>query len=109
VIGSGGILAELIADTASLLLPTTRQSVQEALMSLEVGRLLTGFRGAPAGDIPAAVDAILAVADFATENAATLCDLDVNPLIVLRAGEGVVAADALLRIDKPSGSDQALG
>jgi succinyl-CoA synthetase beta subunit len=98
VIGSGGILAELVADTASLLLPTTRESVQNALMSLKVAHLLTGFRGSPAGDIPAAIDAILAVADFATENAATLCGLDVNPLIILRAGEGVVAADALIRM-----------
>jgi acyl-CoA synthetase (NDP forming) len=101
VIGSGGTLAELVADTASLLLPATRQSVQEALMSLKVGHLLTGFRGAPAGDIPAAVDAILAVADFATKNAATLCELDVNPLIILRAGKGVVAADALIRMGNP--------
>ena len=106
VIGSGGILAELIADSASLLLPVTRESAQVALLSLEVGRLLTGFRGAPAGDIPAAVDAMLAIANFATENAATLCELDVNPLIVLRAGEGVVAADALLRMADPPGPDQ---
>jgi succinyl-CoA synthetase beta subunit len=76
-------------------------------MSLAVGRLLTGYRGAPAGDIPAALDAILVVADFATENAATLCDLDVNPLIVLRAGDGVVAADALIRIAEPPGPDQS--
>ena len=103
MIGSGGILAELVADTASLLLPVTRQSVQEALMSLKVGRLLTGFRGAPAGDIAAAVEAILAVADFARENAAALCELDVNPLLVLRAGEGAIAADALIRIGDPSG------
>lgn len=103
MIGSGGILAELVADTASLLLPVTRQSVQEALMSLKVGRLLTGFRGASAGDIPAAVEAILAVADFARKNAAALCELDVNPLLVLRAGEGAIAADALIRIGDPSG------
>jgi len=103
MIGSGGILAELVADTASLLLPVTRQSVQEALMSLKVGRLLTGFRGAPAGDIPAAVEAILAVADFARENAAALCELDVNPLLVLRAGEGAIAADALIRMAEPAG------
>jgi acyl-CoA synthetase (NDP forming) len=101
VIGSGGTLAELVADTASLLLPVTRASAREALMSLKVGRLLTGFRGAPAGDIPATIDAMLAVADFATQNAATLCELDVNPLIILRAGEGVVAADALLRMGDP--------
>jgi acetyl-CoA synthetase len=105
LIGSGGILAELVADTASLLLPTTPQSVQEALMSLRVGRLLKGFRGAPAGDIPAAVDAILAVAKFARENEATLCGLDVNPLIVLPPGEGVVAADALVRMADASGTD----
>ncbi len=103
VIGSGGILAELVGDTASLLLPVTPESVREALRSLRVGRLLEGFRGAPRGDIRAAVDAVLGVARFAVENADTLVGLDVNPLLVLREGEGAVVADALIQSAEPPG------
>ena len=96
VIGSGGVLVELIGDSASLLLPTDRMSVERALMSLKVATLLRGFRGKPAGDIGAAVDAILGVAAFAESHWETLQELDVNPLIVLPQGQGVVAVDALV-------------
>jgi acetate---CoA ligase (ADP-forming) len=96
LIGAGGILVELVADSVSLLLPTDRAAVAEAIESLSVSRLLAGFRGAPAGDIEAAVDAILGIAAFAEDHWDRLLELDVNPLMVLPAGKGVVAADALI-------------
>jgi acyl-CoA synthetase (NDP forming) len=98
VIGSGGILVELVGDSASLLLPTDRESVEQALMSLKVSTLLRGFRGKPAGDIGAAVDAILSIAAFAESHWETLQELDVNPLIVLPQGQGAIAVDALARL-----------
>jgi hypothetical protein len=98
VIGAGGILAELLHDSATLLLPVTRQDVESALNGLRVARLLNGFRGAPAADIPAAIDAILAIQKFALAHAETLHELDVNPLMVRAAGHGAVAADVLLRM-----------
>ena len=100
VIGSGGVLVELIGDSVTLLLPVDRITITEAINSLAVGKVLAGFRGRTAGDITAAVDAVLAVAAFAEAHWATLLELDVNPLIVRPAGRGVVAADALIRIDE---------
>jgi succinyl-CoA synthetase beta subunit len=99
VIGAGGILVELMADSVSLLLPTDRASVAEAIESLSVARLLKGFRGGPAGDIDACIDAILSIADFAEDHWESLVELDVNPLMVLPRGRGVVAADALICIN----------
>ncbi len=101
VIGSGGILVELVGDTVSLLLPTTAAEIERALESLKVWTLLQGFRGRPAGDVPAAVAAILAIAAFTDAHWASLRELDVNPLLVLPQGQGIVAVDALLRIDAP--------
>ena len=98
VIGAGGVLVELVTDSTSLLLPTTEEAVIDALMSLKVAKLLKGFRGKPAGDQQAIVDAVLAVAAFAVDHWDTLEELDVNPLIVLPEGEGVIAADALIRM-----------
>jgi acyl-CoA synthetase (NDP forming) len=98
VIGSGGILVELVGDTASLLLPTDRDSIERALMQLKVAALLRGFRGRPAGDIAAAIEAIATLARFAESHWDTLQELDVNPLIVLPQGHGIVAVDALLRV-----------
>ena len=96
VIGAGGILVELIADSASLLLPTDREAVLRAVNGLASAALLRGFRGKPAGDMDAVVEAVMAIAAYAEANWATLVELDVNPLMVLPAGEGVIAADALI-------------
>lgn len=96
VIGAGGTLVELITDSVSLLLPTSRDAVAEAIDSLLVSRMLSGFRGSPAGDVNALIDAILGIAEFADHHWGTLLELDVNPLMVLPEGQGVVAADALI-------------
>jgi acetyl-CoA synthetase len=96
VIGAGGILVELVADSVSLLLPTDRAAVTNAVEALSVAKLIKGYRGNEAGDMNAVVDAILCVAKFAENNRGKLMELDINPLLVLPAGQGVVAADALI-------------
>ena len=94
-IGSGGTLVELIADTATVLLPATRADFADALRKLRVHRLLEGHRGRPAGDLSAVLDTLESVAAFALANADTLLELDINPLLVLP--NGIYAADALIR------------
>jgi acetyl-CoA synthetase len=98
VVGDGGILVELLAETRTLLLPATEAEIEAAIRSLRAFKLMNGFRGRPKGDIPATVRAVAAVARFAEANAATLVELDVNPLMVRPQGKGAVAADALIRI-----------
>ena len=96
VIGAGGILVELVADSVSLLLPTNRAAVMKAVGSLSAAKLIKGFRGNAAGDMNAVIDAVFSVAKFAEDNWDSLMELDINPLLVLPAGQGVVAADALV-------------
>lgn len=97
VIGAGGVLTELLADSATLLLPTTRPEIERALSGLRVNRLIEGYRG-KAGDRVALIKAIEAIADFAAKDQTTIEELDINPLLVLPPGKGVVAVDALLRV-----------
>lgn len=97
VIGAGGILTELLADSATVLLPASRTDIEAAFASLKVSRLINGFRG-KAGDLSATLDAIETIARFASDNFSTLEELDINPLMVLAPGKGVVAADALVRM-----------
>ena len=96
VIGAGGTLVELVAESVSLLLPTDRTTVMEAIESLTAAKLIHGFRGATAGDMNAIIDVVLAVAAFAESNWNRLMELDINPLLVLPEGQGVVVADALM-------------
>lgn len=95
-VGSGGILVELVRDAVSLLLPVDRADVERALDRLKVTALIAGFRGRPAGDRAAAIDAILAVAAFAATEGEPLHELDINPLAV--RPRGAVALDVLLRV-----------
>ncbi len=100
VLASGGTLAELLRDAQTLLLPTDRESVLQAIARLKLSTLLAGFRGRPAGDREAAVDAVMALVAFATEQRASLEELEVNPLLVLP--QGVSAVDVVLRVARRS-------
>lgn len=110
VLGSGGVLVELLRDSATLLLPTDRRAVERALAGLKSAPLLAGFRGRPKADMKAVIDAVMAVAAFAEAHRAQLVELDVNPLLVLPEGAGApggesgvasggaFAVDALIRL-----------
>jgi len=98
VIGVGGTLVELLRDSCTMLLPVNRDQIERALGRLKASRLLIGFRGQGGGDLPALVDAILAIARFAEAHRDRLLELDVNPLLVHSKGRGVVAVDALVRL-----------
>jgi acetyl-CoA synthetase len=99
VIGGGGILVELMKDSASLLLPVTREQVLHALDRLQCAPLLNCFRGCPQADLNAAADVILAVAGMVEKDPSSILELDINPLMVLAEGRGAVAADALIRLN----------
>lgn len=95
VIGAGGILTELLRDSASLILPTNRAEIEGALKSLKIWTLVEGFRG-KSGDPAAVIAAVEAVAAFAMAHRGRVEELDVNPLLVLP--DGAVAVDALIRM-----------
>ena len=96
-IGAGGILVELLEDSAILPLPTTPEAITEAISGLKIKKLLDGYRGGPKGDIAALATAVAAVASYVAANASILEELDINPIMVLPQGSGTVAADALIR------------
>ena len=98
VLGSGGIMTELWQDSTSLLPPFTPTRIEAALGRLKVARLLAGYRGKPAGDVPALIAAVESVARYAESTLESLTELDVNPIIVRPLGKGVVAVDALIRL-----------
>ncbi|MEP3438592.1 MAG: acetate--CoA ligase family protein [Hoeflea sp.] len=96
-LGAGGVLTELLADTASLLLPASRIDIETALRGLRIGRLLDGYRGKPAADMVALCDGVLSICHYAAAHADDLVELEVNPLIA-RVGDAV-AVDALIRLN----------
>jgi acyl-CoA synthetase (NDP forming) len=95
-LGSGGVLVELLRDSATLLLPASPAEIEAALRSLRLFPLLDGYRGREKADLGAAVDAIHALAGYVLDRACEIEELDINPLIVCEQGRGAWIADALL-------------
>jgi acyl-CoA synthetase (NDP forming) len=96
VFGLGGIFVEVIKDVAIRTLPLTRRDAETMVREIKGFSLLDGARGRPRADVDALVDAICKVAALANAAGDRLHELDINPLMVLPAGRGVKAADALV-------------
>ena len=92
--GLGGIMVELLGDTAVRLAPVGERSAREMLASLKGHVLLTGFRGKPGVDVEALVDIICRLSELAHDLCDVVDQIDVNPVIA--SASGVVAADALI-------------
>mgnify|MGYP001406552016 FL=1 len=97
IIGSGGILVELFKDTIPLLFPVSREDVSLALSKLKVFPIIKGFRNNPEGDIEAIINCVMSVVKLINEN--DIIELDINPLLVLKRGNGVIAVDALIKLN----------
>ena len=93
--GVGGVMVEVYNDVALRLCPITRPEALEMINQVKGSRLLHGFRGTPAADIDALAAALVSVSQLAVNLEGTLAELDINPLMVLPAGQGILAADAL--------------
>ena len=104
MLGSGGVMAELMRDTITLMLDVPREQIKQAVLSLKAGQIMQGWRGQPQGDIEAAIDVIMAIQSFALANASQISELEVNPLMVRpqdrsdKEAKGAVAVDALIRM-----------
>lgn len=98
-VGAGGVAIEVFRDVAFRVHPLTDVDARDALEQVRAKALLRGFRGAPVADEPALIEAVLRV-DRLIEDCPEIRELDVNPLLVLPAGRGVVALDARVRIGR---------
>jgi acyl-CoA synthetase (NDP forming) len=94
VVGLGGILVEVLKDTALSPAPVTPSEAEALLRQLKGVKLLEGFRGMPAVDVKRLAQVISDVSRFAADHPGSVAELDVNPLIC--AGNRITAVDALI-------------
>ena len=93
--GSGGVMVEVYNDVAVRLCPLDERDALKMIAGVKGSQLLNGFRGHPAADSAALVDTLIRVSQLGAQLEGTLAELDINPLMVLPAGQGVKAADAV--------------
>jgi acetyltransferase len=92
--GSGGVLLELTKDVAFCAPPISREKAIDVLERTRAVQLMRGYRGGPALDMDAAIDALMALGRLAVDLGDVIEAVDVNPFTVLRRGG--MALDALV-------------
>ncbi len=94
--GLGGIFTELLKDVTYRFAPFDADTAREMLGEIKSAALLRGYRGHPPLDVDALADALARLSHLIADHAARIAEIDVNPMFVRPAGEGVIAADALI-------------
>jgi acetate---CoA ligase (ADP-forming) len=97
--GLGGVSVELFRDVAFGTCPLSAEGARELIALTRAGMLLRGFRGAPPADTATLVEAMVRISQFAAHHAGALREMDVNPIVVLPAGQGVIALDGIIARD----------
>jgi len=93
LLGMGGTMAEALKDVSMRLAPLQQADAEEMMLELKAHVLFDGWRGSPAINRQAVVDALMAVSDLLIGNDQIL-ELDINPLRA--TDKGVLALDALI-------------
>lgn len=97
LVGFGGVQAEIYQDVRLLTPDLDKQEIIQELLQLKGARLLTGFRGSKPVDLDAIADTISTISRLMIGEPA-IAEIDLNPVIAMPAGDGVMALDALMLV-----------
>jgi acetate---CoA ligase (ADP-forming) len=96
VCGAGGVLVELMRDTALDLCPLDNAQANALLGRTRANLLLQSYRGRPAGDADAFAALLVRLSQLGATYADVLEAVDLNPVAVLPPGRGAIVLDALV-------------
>jgi acetyltransferase len=93
--GMGGILTEVLKDTAIALPPLNRLLARRLMQQTRVYQLLKGFRNLPAADLMLLEEILIRLSQLVTDFS-EIAELDINPLMV--SGKQAYAVDARVMV-----------
>lgn len=96
MLAAGGIWAEVMKDRSIRLAPVTVEVAREMIGEVRMLQTVAGLRGTPKGDLEALAQAISNLSNLAVRPELKVSEAEVNPLMVMPEGEGVLAVDALI-------------
>lgn len=91
--GLGGIYVEILKDVAMRIAPFTESELEDMIHEIRSVKMLTGARGEKPKDLPAVKQVLRLIARLSLDFNSIL-EMDINPLMVMDRGQGVVAVDA---------------
>jgi acetate---CoA ligase (ADP-forming) len=95
LMGLGGIWVEALGDVRLVSATATRATILEELQKLRTAKLLNGFRGQPPVDLEAVAQTVMQIGRLMLTEP-SIVEVDINPLVALPKGKGVLALDALI-------------
>jgi acyl-CoA synthetase (NDP forming) len=98
MLAAGGILTEIYRDRSMRLAPVTIDTAREMIGEVKGLQALAGFRGRPKGDLEAVAQALVSLSRLASLSNGLIDEAEVNPLMVMPEGEGVLAVDGLISV-----------
>lgn len=101
--GTGGVWLELYKDVAFSGAPLDAARAQAMIAKTHADRLIEGYRGAPAADRRAVIDALVSLGRIADDLGDIIESIDINPFVALRDGNGGYALDGLVVV-RPGGN-----
>jgi acyl-CoA synthetase (NDP forming) len=93
--GIGGTGVEIYGDVMRQLCPLTRHEATEMIRNVRGSALLSGSRSHPSTDFNALADLLVRISEIGVGLDDQLAELDLNPVMVMPEGKGVLIADAL--------------
>jgi len=96
MVGLGGLHVEVLKDVAFAPVPLGVEDALDLIGQLRGAALLDAVRGEPAADRDALARLMVALSRFAADHADAIAEIDLNPVIVHAAGEGLTIVDALI-------------
>jgi acyl-CoA synthetase (NDP forming) len=97
--GMGGIYVEVLKDVSFRSLPIDRKEVLRMIKETKAYPLLLGVRGEPEKDIEGVIDIITRIGSLVTK-CREISDIEINPLVAYKKGEGVKAVDVRILLTK---------
>lgn len=98
MLAAGGVLTEIYRDRALRIAPVDRATALDMIAEVKGLKALAGYRGNARGDLDALADLVVAMSNLATLADARVLEAEANPVMVLEAGHGVLAVDALVKL-----------
>lgn len=95
VFGLGGIFVEVLNDVSYRIIPISRYDAESMVREIAGYKVLLGMRGRPRLDIEALIETLILVSDLVSKHGDGVQELEINPLLVLPEGKGVIALDAI--------------
>ncbi|SPA02236.1 conserved hypothetical protein [Cupriavidus taiwanensis] len=96
MLAAGGIWAEVARDRSIRLAPVTVDVARDMIAEVKALKTVSGLRGKQKGDLEALAKAVSALSQLAVKPELRVAEAEVNPLMVLPEGKGVLAVDALV-------------